>query len=104
MLRSEINAQLGTGAPDDTHRQLYVSFLLESLFFQAMEQMKSKLEQGSKIAVVTRPPARGDGHSIDIETMKLKRMIEKRNQMFEALSQIMKNYDDSSRSIIQNMR
>lgn len=42
--------------------------------------------------------------SIDVETMKLKRMIDKRSQMFDVLGKIIEKYDQTARSVMQNMR
>ncbi len=47
----------------------------------------------------------GDGEkSIDIETKKLERMIQKRSQLFDTLSKIMERYDQSAKNVIQSMR
>lgn len=42
--------------------------------------------------------------SVDVETQKLQRMIQKRSQMFEMCSAIMRKYDDTAKSVIQNIR
>ncbi len=42
--------------------------------------------------------------SIDVETQKLKRMIQKRADLFELLSKIMERYDQSAKNVIQSMR
>jgi hypothetical protein len=42
--------------------------------------------------------------SIDIETKKLERMIQKRSQLFDTLSKIMERYDQSAKNVIQSMR
>jgi hypothetical protein len=42
--------------------------------------------------------------SVDIETKKLERMITKRAQMFEMLSNIMKKYDETAKNTIQQIR
>jgi hypothetical protein len=41
--------------------------------------------------------------SIDVETMKLKRMIQKRSQMFDMLRGIMEKYDATAKGVIQSM-
>jgi hypothetical protein len=41
--------------------------------------------------------------SIDVETMKLKRMIDKRSQMFDMMSQIIDKYNQTAKNIIQNI-
>lgn len=42
--------------------------------------------------------------SIDVETKKLKRMIQKRSELFDVLGKIMEKYDQSAKNVIQNMR
>ncbi|MFO0727423.1 MAG: hypothetical protein U1E65_26840 [Myxococcota bacterium] len=42
--------------------------------------------------------------SVDIETKKLERMITKRAQMFDMLSNIMKKYDETAKNTIQQIR
>jgi hypothetical protein len=42
--------------------------------------------------------------SIDVETMKLKRMIDKRSQMFDMLRQIIDKYNQTAKGIIDSMR
>lgn len=49
-------------------------------------------------------PRRSFEPSIDIETKKLERMIQKRSQLFELLTKVMEKYDASAKSIIQSMR
>jgi len=41
--------------------------------------------------------------SIDVETMKLKRMIDKRSQMFDMLRQIIDKYNQTAKGIIDSM-
>jgi hypothetical protein len=44
------------------------------------------------------------GHSIDVETMKLKRLIDKRSQTFDMLRQIIDKYNETAKGIIDSMR
>ena len=41
--------------------------------------------------------------SIDVETMKMKRMIDKRGQMFDMLRQIIDKYNETAKGIIQSI-
>lgn len=41
--------------------------------------------------------------SIDVETMKLKRMIDKRGQMFDMLRQIIDKYNETAKNLIQSI-
>ncbi len=45
----------------------------------------------------------GSSPSIDVETMKLKRMIDKRSQMFDMLRQIIDKYNETAKNIIQSI-
>ncbi len=47
---------------------------------------------------------KGAEKSIDIETKKLERMIQKRSQLFDTLSKVMERYDQSAKNVIQSMR
>jgi hypothetical protein len=46
----------------------------------------------------------GGAPSIDVETMKLKRLIDKRSQMFDMLRQIIDKYNQTAKGIIDSMR
>jgi hypothetical protein len=43
------------------------------------------------------------GRSLDVETMKLKRLIDKRGQMFDMLRQIIDKYNQTAKSIIDSI-
>ncbi len=45
----------------------------------------------------------GGAPSIDVETMKLKRLIDKRGQMFDMLRQIIDKYNETAKNIIQSI-
>lgn len=45
----------------------------------------------------------GSSPSIDVETMKLKRLIDKRSQMFDMLRQIIDKYNETAKNIIQSI-
>jgi hypothetical protein len=45
----------------------------------------------------------GSDKSIDVETMKLKRLIDKRSQMFDMLRQIIDKYNQTAKGIIDSM-
>ncbi len=50
------------------------------------------------------PAARQDASpSIDVETMKLKRVIDKRSQMFDTLRQIIDRHNDTAKNVIQTV-
>ena len=42
--------------------------------------------------------------SIDVETQKLKRAMQKRAELFDVLGKIMERYDQSAKNVIQSMR
>jgi len=43
------------------------------------------------------------GKSIDVETMKLKRSIDKRGQLFDSLRQIIDKYNETAKNVIQSV-
>jgi len=45
----------------------------------------------------------GGESSIDVESMKLKRMIDKRGQMFDMLRQVIDKYNDTAKNMIQSV-
>ncbi|MCA9551561.1 MAG: hypothetical protein KC933_16105 [Myxococcales bacterium] len=45
----------------------------------------------------------GSNSSIDIESMKLKRMVDKRGQMFDMLRQIIDKYNETAKNMIQSI-
>jgi hypothetical protein len=45
----------------------------------------------------------GSSPSIDVETMKLKRLIDKRSQMFDMLRQIIDKYNQTAKGIIDTL-
>jgi len=49
------------------------------------------------------PGQLGGAPSIDVETMKLKRLIDKRSQMFDMLRQIIDKYNQTAKGIIDSM-
>ncbi len=71
----------------------------EANHVNALQQQQNASGQGG---------ANGDGSgsspSIDVETMKLKRLIDKRSQMFDMLRQIIDKYNETAKGIIDSMR
>jgi hypothetical protein len=45
-----------------------------------------------------------DSASVDVETMKLKRLIDKRSQTFDLMQQQIDNYDRSAKEILDSMQ
>ena len=45
----------------------------------------------------------GSSKSIDVETMKLKRLIDKRGQMFDMLRQVIDKYNETAKNMIQSV-
>lgn len=48
--------------------------------------------------------AAGGSPSIDVETQKLQRMMQKRAELFDVLGKIMEKHDQSAKNVIQSMR
>lgn len=72
------------------------------------QQQSSRGGKGGKFGMGASGPFGGanDGNnspSIDVETMKLKRMIDKRSQMFDMLRQIIDKYNETAKGIIQSI-
>lgn len=63
----------------------------EGQYVNQLQQQQQNSKGGSK------------GPSIDVETMKLKRMIDKRSQMFDLLRQIIDRYNETAKGIIDKM-
>lgn len=60
-------------------------------YVNKIQQQANKGEQG------------GDAPSIDVETMKLKRMVDKRSQMFDFLRQIVDKYNQTAKNMIDSI-
>jgi len=74
--------------------------LLKSLMLAEMRSLDSEIERQARNA---QSKQGASGPSIDVETMKLKRLIDKRSQMFDLLRQIIDNHNASAKSIIQSI-
>lgn len=48
--------------------------------------------------------SQGSGTSIDVQTMELKRMIDKRTQMYNLISQILSKYNQAAKNAVNNMK
>ncbi len=59
--------------------------------------------KGGGSSVPGAPGGDNSSPSIDVETMKLKRMIDKRGQMFDMLRQIIDKYNETAKGIIQSI-
>ena len=51
----------------------------------------------------TADPSTETNPSVDVETLKLKRLVDKRSQMFDTLRQIIDKYNDTAKNIIQSI-
>jgi len=58
-------------------------------------------EQTRRVSALQNSPS--TDQSIDVETMKLKRLIDKRSQMFDMLRQIIDKYNETAKGIIDSM-
>ncbi|MGQ0606471.1 MAG: hypothetical protein ACT4OD_05925 [Candidatus Nitrosotenuis sp.] len=74
------------------------------LLLKVAEQMDAKIaEQAEKVNDIQSGQKSSDGKNIDIETMQLKRLIEKRGQLFDICRQIIDKYDETAKSSIQGI-
>jgi hypothetical protein len=67
-----------------------------------LQQQQSKGGSGAGAPGGANGPL-GGAPSIDVETMKLKRLIDKRSQMFDMLRQIIDKYNQTAKGIIDSM-
>ncbi len=68
-----------------------------------INQLQQQQNKGGKGGGKGKGGGGGKSPSIDVETMKLKRMIDKRSQMFDMLRQIIDKYNETAKNIIQSM-
>lgn len=74
-----------------------VTSAIESLITSIVQDNANQANQANKVASLDNAP------SIDIETMKLKRQIDKRSQMFDMLRQIIDKYNETAKGIIDSI-
>jgi hypothetical protein len=97
-------------------------FLMLKLVMQDLDSMDRKIEryasalrQQQRQPAKAAPPTTGKrpsqpcapnsgAPSVDVETQKLQRLIQKRSQMFDMLQQITDRHNETARQAIQNMR
>ena len=79
------------------------------MLMMIMKQMDKQIkEQAENVNKMQQKANKGDKQSddapsIDVETMKLKRMIDKRSQMFDMLRQIIDKYNQTAKSMIDSI-
>jgi hypothetical protein len=81
------------------------------MLINIMKKMDREIEQqANQINALQQQQKQGGGEgggggapSIDVETMKLKRLIDKRSQMFDMLRQIIDKYNQTAKGIIDSM-
>ena len=67
---------------------------------QAQRVNQLQQQQGAQGGQQGQPPG---APSIDVETMKMKRTIDKRSQMFDMLRQVIDKYNETAKNIIQSV-
>jgi hypothetical protein len=77
-----------------------VTVLQMSLFQEIDAEIE---EQAARINELQRRADRGAVPSLDVETMKLKRLIDRRSQMFDMLRQIIDKSNETAHGIIDSM-
>jgi DNA-binding transcriptional MerR regulator len=91
---AEIAAVLGDPSLTDEEKGARVVELI-STNLQALDR---EIERQAQLVQTQR-----DSLSLDVETMKLKRMIDKRSQTFDALRQIIDRYNQTAKGIIDSI-
>lgn len=94
MPEAEIGAVLGDPSLTDEEKGARVVELI-STNLQALDR---EIERQAQLLQTQR-----DSPSLDVETMKLKRMIDKRSQTFDALRQIIDRYNQTAKGIIDSI-
>jgi hypothetical protein len=84
-------AQIGTHPPDH---------LTATSLLQSMKELDAQIEYQAQFVDENRNEP---DISVDVETMKLKRLIDRRSQMFDVLRQIIDEYNQSAEGIIDSM-
>jgi hypothetical protein len=72
-------------------------------YINQLQQQQSKGGKGGGGGKGGKGGGGGGSPSIDVETMKLKRLIDKRSQMFDMLRQIIDKYNQTAKGIIDSM-
>ena len=89
---------------DDIERQAqYVNSIQQQQSARADETSTTTGKGGMYGLTGTSATDDDSSPSIDVETMKLKRMIDKRSQMFDMLRQIIDKYNETAKGIIQSI-
>lgn len=91
---AEIGSVLGDPSLTDEEKGARVVELI-STNLQALDQ---EIERQAQLVQTQR-----DSPSLDVETVKLKRMIDKRSQTFDALRQIVDRYNQTAKGIIDSI-
>jgi hypothetical protein len=92
----EIDRVLGDPSIDVDDKLVFIRMaMLNRIDIDIEEQAKqvNELQQKANQGIV-------NDQSIDVETMKLKRLIDRRGQMFDLLRQIIDKYNETAKSII----
>ena len=101
-LSMEIRVRFVRAGMSTQDQQTIINGTMTAVLLAAIAGMPAGQGQPAKpIHAFLRRPS---GPSIDVETKKLERMVQKRSQLFDLLSKVMEKYDASSKSIIQSMR
>jgi hypothetical protein len=105
-----IGNDLGNAFNDPT---LTVEDKVTLLLMQIMKKLDKEIEaQGNNLQKLQAQGGQGQngmngqggqGPSIDVESMKLKRLVDKRNQMFDTLRQIVEKYNQTAKGMIDTV-
>ncbi len=100
LLATEIQRRFVPAGSTPQNRQTIINGLTSAVLLAAIAGMPPPPAPGPS-SYSAKADARSS--SIDIETKKLERMIQKRSQLFEMLKGIMEKYDATAKGIIQSL-
>ncbi|HJQ61087.1 MAG TPA: hypothetical protein VJ890_29550 [Vineibacter sp.] len=97
-------AMLGPNNPPKLALKLAFAAVLHDAIGKALKSQAFNVETAINDLWIRLDSVRGlQKPSIDVETMKLKRLIDKRSQMFDMLKGIMEKYDATAKGVIQGI-
>jgi methyl-accepting chemotaxis protein len=80
-----------------------VNMSIEDKFVLFLMLMMKKLDADIQAQTSKATSNAGGAPSIDVETQKLQRMVQKRAQMFDMMSKIMDQYSTQAKNMVQNL-
>jgi hypothetical protein len=99
----DISAMLGSGGLTVEDKITLMIMMIMKKMDQDIEKQANYINSLQQQQQAGGAGGGGGAPSIDVETMKLKRLIDKRSQMFDMLRQIIDKYNQTAKGIIDQM-